>query len=83
MKTPIKHIGINRALCDGRKKAHLREDLGVDRYKQLGVKERFKGEAPYKICPACIRRVGDSQFMYRRWMPKRNRHEPQHGGLEK
>lgn len=56
-KLPIKHVGIFAALCDGRKKANLRDDLGVERYKQLGVKERHLGEAPYRICPECIAAV--------------------------
>jgi hypothetical protein len=55
----IRHIGIGRAFCDGRKRAMLRTDLGADRYRRLGLKERFTGEAPYKICRACIKRAGD------------------------
>lgn len=62
MSIPIRHIGVCRALCDGRKRASLREDLGAERYKQLGVKERFKDEAPYRICPECIKRVGDTAW---------------------
>ena len=60
---PTKHIGIIYALCDRRKSASLREDLGVERYKQLGVKERHVGQEPYRICPKCIRCVGDSRWM--------------------
>lgn len=52
---PIKHIGILRAICDRRRNAYLRTDLGADRYRQLGVKERHVGQAPYRICPACIK----------------------------
>lgn len=52
---PIKHIGIMQAICDRRRNANLRSDLGADRYRQLGVKERFVGEAPYRVCPACIK----------------------------
>lgn len=65
---PIKHIGLMRALCDRRKRAYLREDLGVDRYKVLGVSELFVGEAPYRICARCISRVGNW-----RWMAARHR----------
>ena len=59
----VRHIGIMRALCDRRKHASLREDLGVERYRILGIKERFKGEAPYRICPACIKRVVSWKWM--------------------
>lgn len=51
---PIRHIGIFSAICDRRRKANLRTDLGEERYRQLGVKERHLGEAPYRICPKCI-----------------------------
>ena len=57
MTLPIKHIGVFRALCDRRKRAMLRADLGVERYKQLGVKERFEGQEKYRVCPVCIKRV--------------------------
>lgn len=60
---PIKHIGIMRALCDRRRKANLRSDLGADRYRQLGVKERFRGEEPYRICPSCIKCASDWRFL--------------------
>ncbi len=68
MKLPIEHIGIPRALCDGRKRAYLRSDLGEDRYKQLGVSERFKDQAPYKICAACIKAL-PTQYLKRRRAP--------------
>lgn len=54
---PTRHIGILRAICDRRRKADLREDLEVKRYLRLGIKERLLGEAPYKVCRACIHMV--------------------------
>ena len=53
----IRHIGVIRALCNPKIPAGLREDLGGDRYRQLGVRERFKDELPYRICVKCIRAV--------------------------
>lgn len=69
----IKHIGIMRALCDGRKRASLREDLGADRYRQLGISERLRDQAPYRICRACIKRVTNLNFMVNRWRTKNRR----------
>lgn len=54
-KLPIKHVGIHRALCNEKLRAELRPDLGAERYRQLGVSERFKNEDPYRICKNCIR----------------------------
>lgn len=54
---PIRHIGNLSAICDRRRRASLREDLGEERYRQLGVKERHVGEAPYRICPKCIAKL--------------------------
>lgn len=50
----IKHIGVLWALCNPRINAYLRDDLEPERYRQLGVKERFQNEAPYRICKRCI-----------------------------
>lgn len=52
---PIHHVGTPFALCNKLLIAHLRDDLGSKRYRQLGVKERFRDEAPYRICERCIR----------------------------
>jgi hypothetical protein len=55
---PIKHIGWIYAVCGNRTvHANFREDLGADRYRRLGVSERFKNERPYRICANCIRVV--------------------------
>lgn len=70
---PIKHIGIFRALCDGRKRAMLREDLGVERYRTLGVKERLEDQEPYRICPACIKVVGNPHLVVARMKRRRTR----------
>ena len=75
----IKHIGIMHALCDGRKRADLREDLGVERYRGLGVKERLRDQEPYRICPECIKVVGDPKAMYQR-MLRRTRRVSRVGG---
>lgn len=64
---PIRHIGLMQAICDRRRTADLRTDLGADRYRQLGVKERFVGEAPYRVCPACIKAL---PFQY---LPRKRR----------
>lgn len=77
MKT-TRHIGIGRALCDGRKRAELREDLGPERYRLLGVKERFAGQEPYRVCAACIKRVADVKWMANRWRAART-----NGDIEK
>lgn len=71
---PIKHIGIMYAICDRRRNAHLRTDLGVERYKQLGVKERFKGEAPYRICPRCIAKLPTLYVEAQRFGRRKLRH---------
>jgi hypothetical protein len=54
---PVKHIGVPLALCDERIVAYLRDDLESSRYRQLGVKERFKNEPPYRVCKRCIRKI--------------------------
>ena len=56
MSLPIKHLGY-LSLCDGKHRfdSIRRIDLGRKRYEQLGVKERFKDEPPYRICKRCIR----------------------------
>lgn len=53
----IRHIGHYRSLCgfiDKHSRNIARIDLGSKRYKQLGVRERFKDEAPYRVCKHCI-----------------------------
>lgn len=50
----VKHIGVTYALCSKKHSGSFREDLGSERYKQLGVGERFKNEEPYRICKVCI-----------------------------
>jgi hypothetical protein len=59
VKVPIRHIGNTSALCDERVRANLRVDLEVERYRQLGVTERFRDEAPYRVCKRCIARVSE------------------------
>lgn len=55
VSVPIQHIGYF-ALCNAKHHADNvhRIDLGSQRYKQLGVRERFKNEKPYRICKRCI-----------------------------
>jgi hypothetical protein len=53
----IRHIGIIYNLCSNKTVANehsLREDLGYDRYENMGVVERFKDEKPYRICKKCL-----------------------------
>jgi hypothetical protein len=57
-RLPIVHLG-HFALCDGKYRdtnIH-RTDLGKSRYRQLGVRERFKNEKPYRVCKRCIAAV--------------------------
>ena len=71
---PIKHIGIIQAICDRRRSANLRTDLGEERYLQLGVKERHRGEDPYRICPECIAKLPTlwkDERLYRRRRDRR------------
>jgi hypothetical protein len=53
----IKHIGNIRALCDRRKPASLREDMGKPWYRSAGrgKERRLLNEKPYRICTACIK----------------------------
>ena len=51
---PVKHIGVLHALCSRNLLANLRDDLGSARYRRLGIKERYVGERPYRICKRCI-----------------------------
>lgn len=67
-EVPIKHIGLGRAICDRRRAAYLRTDLGEARYRRLGVRERFKGEEPYRICERCIAAL-PTQYTKRRRAP--------------
>lgn len=56
-KLPVRHIGNISAICNkniSNSGWSLREDLGYKRYKQLGIKERFRDEAPYRICERCL-----------------------------
>lgn len=55
MKLPIKHLGY-LSLCDGKHRVDniFRIDLGKSRYCQLGIRERFKDEKPYRVCKRCI-----------------------------
>jgi hypothetical protein len=59
-KIPVKHIGVT-PICGAYSIRNLdsihSSDLGLDRYKILGVIERFKDEAPYRICQSCMVQV--------------------------
>jgi len=55
MREEIRHIGSLTPLCGAKAYSNLRDDLPARRYKQLGVRERFKNEARYRICARCIR----------------------------
>lgn len=57
MRVEIQHIGNGSAICNKRIPANLREDLGYERYRQLGVRERFLGQDSYRICGNCLRIV--------------------------
>ncbi len=50
----IKHIGHVRALCGSGELPNLNDNLGLARYRELGVTELFKGEQPYTVCEKCI-----------------------------
>lgn len=56
-KVKIRHIGhpVSPACgCVAFTDTTMNPYLGLARYKQLGVRERFKGEAPYRICKRCM-----------------------------
>ncbi len=53
----IYHIGFAGALCNPRLPSRFLADLGYARLKQLGVKERFRDEAPYRVCKKCLKSV--------------------------
>lgn len=65
-KFPIRHIGVVIPICgaliqkDPNAPAYmsfhesLREDLGYERYKVLGIHERFSNQKPYRICEKCL-----------------------------
>lgn len=55
---PIRHVGY-MALCDGQHHDNCipRIDLGAARYRQLGVRERFKNEKPYRVCKRCLSKI--------------------------
>lgn len=54
-RLPIRHIGY-LALCSAKHTDNCiaRIDLGSARYRQLGVRERFKDEKPYRVCKRCL-----------------------------
>ena len=57
MKAEVRHIGIVFAICSNKTlpvKIALVEDLGYERYVNLGVNERFVNEEPYRICKKCL-----------------------------
>lgn len=54
VSVPVRHIGHIYPICGVEADADMRTDLGYDRYKRLGVSERFKGEEPYRICGRCL-----------------------------
>lgn len=63
-RPPIKHIGIMRALCDGRKRANLRTDMSAEEYRRLGTPPALlSDEEPYRVCRACIKLAGDWRFL--------------------
>jgi len=62
MKVPIVHIGNVLAICNKNIFANLRKDLGYERYKQLGVKERFRDQKPYRICKNCLRAIKSGNY---------------------
>lgn len=54
--TEIRHVGY-LAICDAKHRENNihRIDLGYAQYKQLGVRERFKNEKPYRVCKRCLK----------------------------
>lgn len=50
----IKHIGVPFALCSKKYSGVFADHLGSERYKGLGVTERFRDEKPYRVCQKCI-----------------------------
>jgi len=91
-KLPIKHIGNVIPICRDKKHKDfseksfgeskhftLREDLGYDRYRQLGIIERFRNEIPYRICERCLmiifkRERRDKRHKFKRWTSFAKKH---------
>ena len=75
---PIRHIGY-LSLCSAKHYDNSihRIDLGYSRYLQLGVRERFKNEEPYRVCKRCLAAVRanerDPWQKYRRSQSRGNR----------
>ena len=67
MKREIRHIGNILAVCNPNLWANLREDLGVSRYKILGVRELMLDETPYRICKRCIKTIALSYKSRSAW----------------
>lgn len=60
MSDKIRHIGIVYAICSNKtlvNKNSLREDLEYERYKRMGVTEKFRDEKPYRICSKCLAKI--------------------------
>lgn len=54
---PIRHVGAVFAVCGNKtvNTGYQTENLGYKRYKQMGIKERFRGEEKHRICGNCLR----------------------------
>lgn len=68
-RLPVRHIGYTISLCgkwpnDTKQPRIARVDLGSDRYKRLGVKERLKSEAPYRVCERCIAYIESREWNF-------------------
>lgn len=82
IKLPIRHIGNVIPVCGLKQKdpnapayeskhRSLREDLGYERYKQMGLSERFKDEKPYRMCENCLsviaKKEGKKHIKRKKW----------------
>ena len=63
-KIEIRHIGNVVSLCNNKLSSNLREDLGSDRYKKLGISERLHGERKYRICKRCIAKIKNKKPLF-------------------
>lgn len=73
-RLPIRHIGY-LALCSAEHHDNCiaRIDLGAARYRQLGVRERFTGEKPYRVCKRCLAVVVQHEKHFGGFRRKRSR----------
>lgn len=60
LRLPVQHIGYIAPRCGARitdytkRQRIVRQDLPIKQYRRMGVRDRLKGEEPYRVCKRCI-----------------------------